>query len=333
MADTQHATRNTQHAALRRLALPTALLIDWLLGEPPNALHPVAWLGRLIGVLERRAPQGRSLAELGYGAGMAAVGIITAILPAVVVERLLKRHWLALPLSAALLKSAFAWHALTRAGVGVRMALEARQIDAARDALRALVSRDTAGLDAALLAAAAIESLAENASDSFVAPLLYYQLFGLPGACGYRAANTLDSMIGYRGRYEYLGKLPARLDDALNLAPARLTALLIVVAAALGGADARGAWAAMRHDHRRTASPNAGYPMSAIAGALGVRLEKVGHYCLNPSGRPPNAADIRAAEWIVSLALGIAAAVSVVIQEIRDWRLEIGDSRGDKMAR
>ena len=196
----------------------------------------------------------------------------------------------------------------------MRIPLEAEHIDAARHALRLLVSRDTAELDAPLLAAAAIESLAENASDSFVAPLLYYGLAGLPGACVYRAANTLDAMLGYHGRYEYLGKLPARFDDLLNLAPARLTALLIVVAAALHGADARGAWLAMRRDHGRTASPNAGYPMAAIAGALGVRLEKVGHYCLNPAGRPPTAADLRDAEQIVSLALGIAAAVVVARQ-------------------
>ncbi|MFL5806869.1 MAG: adenosylcobinamide-phosphate synthase CbiB [Roseiflexaceae bacterium] len=323
MADTQHATRNTQHATLRRLALPAALLIDRLLGEPPDALHPVAWLGQLIGALERRAPRDRPLVELGYGAGVAALACGAAIAPAIMVERLLKRHWLGMPLSAGLLKATFAWQALTRAGASVRIALEAEQLDDARQALRALVSRGTAGLDVALLAAAAIESLAENASDSFVAPLLYYQLLGLPGACAYRAANTLDAMLGYRGRYEYLGKLPARLDDALNLAPARLTALLIVGAAALGGGDAWGAWAAMRRDHGCTASPNAGYPMSAIAGALGVRLEKVGHYCLNPSGRPPGAADIRAAERIVSLALGIAAAIGIVLQ----------GRRGDKVTR
>jgi adenosylcobinamide-phosphate synthase len=321
MIDTQDTTRNMQHATVRRLALPAALLIDWLLGEPPNALHPVAWLGCLIGALERRAPRDRPPAELGYGAGMVVLAGVAVCVPALLVERILKRHWLGLPLGAGLLKATFAWRALTRAGADVRAALETEASDAARQALRALVSRDTAGLDTALLAAAAIESLAENASDSFVAPLFYYQLYGLPGACGYRAANTLDSMIGYHGRYEYLGKLPARLDDLLNLGPARLTGLLIVAAAALGGADARGAWAAMWRDHGRTASPNAGYPMSAIAGALGVRLEKVGHYCLNPGGRPPGAADIRAAERIVSLALGIAAAIGIALQAGQDDKM------------
>jgi adenosylcobinamide-phosphate synthase len=182
--------------------------------------------------------------------------------------------------------------------------------------LRWLVSRDTAALDAPLLAAAAIESLAENASDSVVAPLLAYALAGLPGACAYRAVNTLDAMVGYRGRYEYLGKVPARLDDLLNIAPARLTGLLIVAAAALCGADARQAWRAMWRDHATTDSPNAGYPMAAIAGALGVRLEKAGHYCLNAGGRAPTAEDVRRASWVVGVGVGLASlAASLIIAQ------------------
>ncbi|NJN68054.1 MAG: cobalamin biosynthesis protein, partial [Chloroflexaceae bacterium] len=156
----------------------------------------------------------------------------------------------------------------------------------------------------AAIAAAAIESLAENTSDSVVAPLLAYALGGLPGAFAYRAANTLDAMVGYRGRYEYLGKVPARLDDLLNLVPARLTALLIAAAAVGCSADAPQAWQVMWRDHALTASPNAGWPMAAVAGALGVRLEKMGHYCLNERGRAPTAADIRRAGRVV----GVAAA-------------------------
>jgi adenosylcobinamide-phosphate synthase len=290
--------------------LSSALLIDWLLGEPPNALHPVAWLGGLARALERAAPRGQPAFELCYGAAIAIVASAAAAAPAVAIERMARRRrwrWAGLLGMAVLLKTTFAWRELIEAGATVRRGLESGEIDRAREALRALVSRDTAGLDASLIAAAAIESLAENASDSFVAPLLYYRMFGLPGACVYRAVNTLDAMVGYHGRYEFLGKVPARLDDALNYVPARLTALLIVAAAGLLGADWRGAWRIVREDHGRTASPNAGYPMSAIAGALGVRLEKLGHYRLNESARPPDAADIRRAERIVALALGLAA--------------------------
>jgi len=162
------------------------------------------------------------------------------------------------------------------------------------------------------LSAAAIESLAENASDSFIAPLFYYRLFGLPGAFAYRAVNTLDAMIGYHGRYEFLGKVAARVDDALNVVPARVTALLLVIAARFTRDNARRAWQTMRRDHTRTESPNAGYPMSAMAGALDVRLEKVGHYRLNENGRAPQPRDIRRAARLVSVALVMATAMFVV---------------------
>jgi adenosylcobinamide-phosphate synthase len=212
-----------------------------------------------------------------------------------------------------LFKTMFSWRTLHQAGERVRQPLAAGDLDGAREGLRWLVSRDTAGLDAPLLAAAAIESLAENASDSVTAPLLAYALLGLPGACAYRAVNTLDAMVGYRGRYEYLGKVPARLDDLLNLVPARLTGLLIVAAAALCSADARQAWQTLQRDHAATDSPNAGYPMAAIAGALGVRLEKAGHYCLNASGRKPTAEDLRRASRVVGVGLGVASLAACLL--------------------
>ncbi|NJP05419.1 MAG: cobalamin biosynthesis protein [Chloroflexaceae bacterium] len=171
------------------------------------------------------------------------------------------------------------------------------------------MSRPTDTLDHSLIAAAAIESLAENASDSVTAPLLCYCIGGLPAVWAYRAVNTLDAMIGYRGRYEFLGKLPARLDDLLNLLPARCTALLIIGAAALTRQHAPHAWRIMRAEHQRTASPNAGYPMSALAGALDVRLEKVDHYTLNPQGQPPTVEHLRRANQLIALALAVLVAL------------------------
>lgn len=297
-----------------------AVALDGLAGEPPNALHPVAWFGRFMQTLERRAPRDNARSELVAGALLAMSSIACSVVPALVLDRILhlRRRGglgaLSILTGAAAFKVTFAWRELIRAGETVRRELEAQEPDAARSDLRALVSRDTTGLDMPLLAAAAIESLAENASDSFVAPLLYYQVFGLPGAFAYRAVNTLDAMVGYHGRYEYLGKLPARLDDVLNLIPARLTALLILAAAGLAGADPRRAWAAWRRDHLRTTSPNAGHPMSMMAGALGVRLEKVGHYRLNETGRPPQPDDIRRAARIVCVALGLALGLSALVE-------------------
>jgi adenosylcobinamide-phosphate synthase len=207
-----------------------------------------------------------------------------------------------------ILKLSFSLRNLAASAERIALQLEAGRLVGARSSLRALVSRPTDQLDAAQAASAAIESMAENLSDSLVAPLLYYALFGLPGALAYRAANTLDAMIGYHGEYEELGKAAARLDDALNLLPARLSAFLLVTAAWLGFGDGRTAWSTLRQDHARTQSPNAGWPMSATAGALKVRLGKVGHYELGKSFTDPSPKDIRRAVRLCCAAavLGIA---------------------------
>jgi adenosylcobinamide-phosphate synthase len=174
------------------------------------------------------------------------------------------------------------------------------------------VSRETSTLGAGLVAAAAIESLAENLTDSALAPWLAYACLGASGAAAYRALNTLDSMVGYRGRYEYLGKPAARADDLANLVPARLGALLIAAAAPAGGGSARRAWRTARRDHRRTASPNAGWTMAAMAGALGVTLEKTGHYRLG-DGPEPGPDDLRRAQRVAAAALALGAGVALVL--------------------
>jgi adenosylcobinamide-phosphate synthase len=270
----------------RAATVSAAVVLDWLLGEPPAALHPVVWLGNTITLMERSAPFGIPHQELWYGAAMSTAAVGMALVPALLIEEVLPPY-AAVPLAVVLLTSTLSWRTLLHAGARVQHALERDDLDAARAGLRWLVSRDASHLDSSQIAAAAIESLAENASDSVVAPLCYYSLFGLRGACIYRAINTLDAMIGYRGRYEYLGKVAARLDDLFNLVPARLTGALVVVVAGPRRGALIQAWRTMQRDHHLTASPNAGYPMSALAGALGVCLEKVGHYCLNEQGRAP----------------------------------------------
>lgn len=287
-------------------AIGVAVALDAALGEPPAWLHPVVWLGTLAGRAERQTPDG-AVGQLAYGtalaAGLPALAAAVA-LGAVMVARRMPLPLRVLALGTAL-KPCFSIRALLRAGAEVEMLLAAGEIAAARAGLRALVSRDPSGLGEGLIAAAAIESLAENLTDSVTAPLFAFALFGLPGACAYRAINTLDSMIGYRGRYEWLGKSAARLDDLVNLLPARVTALLIAAAAPLGGGSARDALRVARRDRACTASPNAGWTMAAMAGALGVRLEKRGHYLLNARAREPGAHDIGRARRI---ALGGAAA-------------------------
>ena len=289
------------------LALVLAVAWDVLLGEPPARLHPVVGMGRAIDLALRWSPRGRPPVELLYGAMIALVLPTTCALAAWALLAGLANVPVARVLvEAYLLKSAFALRALGEATLVVRDALRKRDLGAARVALRSLCSRDAARLDAPLVAAAAIESVAENASDSVVAPLLAYLVLGLPGALFYRAANTLDARIGYRGRYEYLGKAAARLDDALNLIPARLTARLLLIAGRREGRDVRRAAAVRARDARRTASPNAGHPMATMAGLLGVQLEKPGVYRLGDAGAPVTAAQVDQA-W--RLTAGAAAAM------------------------
>jgi adenosylcobinamide-phosphate synthase len=297
--------------------LVTALAIDVVLGEPPNALHPVVWMGSLVRALERRAPARGPLAQLAAGALIAVTVPLVFALATVVLLREL-RTWPvgAFAAGALLLSSTFAIRGLGRAARGVRDALAARDLGAARHALRSLCSRDPSALSEPQLVAATVESVAENASDSFVAPLFYYVLFGLPGAVAYRAVNTLDAMIGYRGRYEWLGKTAARLDDAANLLPARITAVLLLAAGALCRAHVKTGWRVLRRDGGKTESPNAGRPMATMAGLLRVQLDKPGHYRLGDAREPLAVTTIDAAWRIVMVCAVLTAACAVAALEV-----------------
>ena len=285
-----------------RRVLALALVLDVLFGEPPAWLHPVVWMGRALDLLERAAPR-TERARGAYGALVALAAPLAWAAAAMAVARFLPWYGQAL-----LLKPTFAGRALLHAAQRVQCELHARRLPEARQTLRSLVSRPTDDLDESLVCAAAIESVAENFVDSWLAPLLMYVLGGLPLAYAYRAANTADAMWGYRTpRYERLGKVAARLDDALNFLPARAGALLLV---ALGGAPSR-AWRMWRTDACRTASPNAGQTMAAAAGALDVRLEKPNHYVLHASGKAPAAEDVARARTLVRRAMVVTGLVCV----------------------
>ena len=307
---------------LDALLLLLAVLLDLTARELPARLHPTVWMGKTITWLQKLAPRRRGRPQLAYG-GLLALSIpafwaVAAILAAWGLRYLDALHpWgdLAYIIGGAiLLKTTFALGMLHRAAARIRSLLNADDLAGARDNMRSLVSRDAAALTPAQAIAATIESVAENSSDSFIGPWLAFALFGLPGAFAYRAVNTLDSMIGYRGDYEYLGKAAARLDDLLNLIPARLTAILLVLGSAvLPGQHFGGAWRIMSRDHSRTASPNAGWPMSTMAGALGVQLEKTGHYILGDANRPLSTQDITRAiqAMYLAAALGLLTALAL----------------------
>jgi adenosylcobinamide-phosphate synthase len=231
-----------------------------------------------------------------------------------------------LALEAGALSTTFALRALLDRARDVQSLLEAGDLEGARAAVgRHLVSRDTSALDEHGVAAATIESVAENLSDGVVAPLLAYALAGLPGAFAYRAANTLDSLWGYRTpEYRELGRHAARFDDALNLVPSRITAAALVKAALfrLGWREARRAFNVWVDEGDFTPSPNAGQPMGAMAGALGVELEKSGEYRLG-SGLPrPEAADIERARGLALLAALLWVGSLLVLLSVRALREE-----------
>jgi adenosylcobinamide-phosphate synthase len=282
-----------------------ALALDLALGEPPRAVHPVVLAGKAIAAAERRAPDD-ARSQRAFGLVLVAFPAAVAALAGTALDRLPSKLLRAVT-SIWMLKTAFALRDLLEAGDRVERSLRRGDTAAARRDLAALVSRDTGGLRSEEIASAAIESLAENLCDSYVAPLLFYRLGGLPAALAYRVVNTADAMVGYRGRYEHLGKAAARLDDVLNWVPARVSALALACGAALRSRRAarRVAGVALR-DHRRTASPNAGWPMSAAAGALDVRLAKPGHYSLNDDARDPGASDIGRARDLVVLSSAVA---------------------------
>jgi adenosylcobinamide-phosphate synthase len=281
-----------------------ALALDWLVGDPPNRFHPVAWMGQGIAWAERRAPRRGPLAEFVYGLGLALGGAAVMGSIGACVERIL----VPVPLLGVwLFKCTFASKSLATAAGEVQQALEANDLDEARRRVSwHLVSRDTSALSAEHVAAATIESVAENTSDGFVAPVFYYLLFGLPGALVYRFLNTADAMLGYHDeRHEWLGKAAARLDDVANFIPARLTALLLLLAAWLNGEEARRGWMIWRRDAGKTASPNAGQPMSAMAGVLGVELEKQSVYRLGEGQRLPPPADIARSVKLMRWTMGL----------------------------
>lgn len=287
------------------VALAIAILVDWRFGDLPNSLHPVVAMGNWIAwtrcqVLKSQNRQYRfvgGLASLllgivvlaGIGWSLERLSLETPFVIAVLVQ-------------AAVLKCTFSIRSLGAASNSVASALHNRDLTLARQQLAYhLVSRDTSQLDESLIAAAAVESVAENTSDSFIAPLIYFVIAGLPGALVYRYVNTCDAMLGYRTpELEWLGKSAARTDDLLNWIPSRATAILMLIVGPasktmLGYSINRiAAMAIWLRDCRLTASPNAGHPMSAAAGLLGIVLEKHEYYRLGQGQSLPTVASIDA---------------------------------------
>lgn len=300
------------------LAVPLALAVDYLLGEPPVAWHPVVWMGKALqwwgDRLAPRVPVARDLKRFWHSALVwIALAAIVFIVSWVAQHLALMLHaFLAAALLALLLKPLLAWRMLHDEVLAVEVAL-GQSLPAGRAQLARLVSRDVSALSAVEVRESAIESLAENLNDSVVAPLFWFALLGLPGAALYRFANTADAMWGYpgmrSGRYwQWAGKWAARADDVLSWVPARITALLLAVVA-------RGLpFASLARQARKTPSPNSGWPMAAMALALNVRLAKPGVYTLHSKGRKAAPLDTRRAARLGMQVVLAMVPVVVVLQ-------------------
>lgn len=306
-----------------------ALLIELMFGYPRSLAraigHPVTWMGKLIGWLDAKLNREDASAETRRRAGAIAVFVLLFVVGiiAFIVEQVLLLLPLGLLAVAIVASSMLSQRSLFMHVADVAAALEERGLEAGREAVAKIVGRDTAALDEAGVARAAIESLAENFSDGVVAPSFFMVLAGLPGAALYKAINTADSMIGHRTpRHADFGRNAAQLDDIVNLPASRLSALLIVAAAALTkGASAAAAWQATWRDGPKHVSPNAGYPEAAMAGALGLALagprsyhgEEAEGAWMGDGRREAGIADIRAALELYGRADGLFIALVFVL--------------------
>jgi len=263
-----------------------ALLLDFLIGDPKTKYHPTAWIGKLIAVLVPFTRNNSPKKEL-FG-GILIVFAVVAIVSTLLVAldfgiSLLTIDIVSLVVSivvgSILLKTTIAIRGMQKHALAVVDALEKDDLDSARNHLSMIVKRNTKHLDKNHISSAVLESVSENTVDGITGPLFYYAIFGLPGAFVYRAINTIDSMVGYKtSLFRNIGWFGANCDTILNYIPSRLTGLVMILSALILGYNWKESFYIMRRDGKKLESPNAGFPIAALAGALGTKLEKINYY-------------------------------------------------------
>ncbi|PIE02755.1 MAG: cobalamin biosynthesis protein [Acidobacteria bacterium] len=308
------------------IVLLLALALDLIFSEPPFVVHPVVWMGKLIDFFKKNIPQSHRVL---YGVFVGLTTILFACSMAWLVG-----VWLGMEniplfvrylLAAYFLKATFAVRCLIDASKEVRLELEADRLDKAREKMAMYVSRDTSELTKEQISSAIIESTSENYVDTILTPMMFYACFGSYGliaAYAFKAASTLDSMVGYkREPFTQVGRFSAKLDDLLNWIPARLSVLFLATAAILvnlfhrksGVPDWLSGLKTAKRDARKTPSPNSGFPMSYIAGALRIKLEKPGYYVLGEHFDDPLPLDIKFTAQITAAASFLTAGASALI--------------------
>jgi adenosylcobinamide-phosphate synthase len=266
------------------VALAGGLGLDLVVGDPTNLYHPVAWLGRFIGYFIPHIKGGSRAREQIKGI-VFAILIVSLAGVSIHLATMVSLYYagaIALTIfSAIILKVTVAVRGMERHAQVIMACIENGDLPGARQNLSMIVRRPTEGLDEQHVLSATIECISESTVDGITGPMFYYSLLGPAGAFAYRAINTLDSMVAYKDNYyRDIGWMSARLDTLANYMPARITAIIMVISARILGADWKNSLGVLQRDHDKTFSPNAGYPMATMAGALRIRLEKIGHYSL-----------------------------------------------------
>ena len=305
-----------------------AFIIDTIIGDPRSRFHPVVLIGKLISFLERLYYREADGDQKKFLCGAILVLLVLFITYDVVagiiyLSYAIPWEWGTMAVEALLLAFTISPKSLAKAGRGIYALLLTNELDKARKAVGWIVGRDTEELDESEVARATVETIAENTVDGVIAPLFFFVIGGVPLAFLYRAANTMDSMIGYKNeKYLYFGRAAAKLDDVANYIPSRLAALLWVAAAAFTRNDAKGAWRIWRRDRRNHASPNSAQTESACAGALGVQLAGPAYYfgeyypkpTIGDALRPIEPQDILRANRMMYVASGFALAWGAAIR-------------------
>jgi len=264
----------------------SALILDFIIGDPKNKFHPTSWIGSLIAkivpVVKNESPKKEKLG------GIILVILVTSIVSTLLVILNLGIQSISIEflgivvsiiVSIILLKTTIAIRGMEKHAMAVMDSLDQNDLDAARNNLSMIVKRNTKNLDKNHVLSGTLESISENTVDGVTGPLFYFSFFGIIGAFVYRIVNTIDSMIGYKTSiFQNVGWFGANCDKVLNYLPARITSVMMVLSALILGHDWKKSYKIMRRDGKNTDSPNAGYPMAALAGALGTQFEKINHY-------------------------------------------------------
>lgn len=277
-------TNSIERILTSMLILALALFIDLAFGEPPDPIHPTVWMGRLISFLKSWAKGGSPKAEKAKGVLLGLATITAFTIPTHIILNVAWKvfgFWGYIVLAALTLKITFSLRGMSFYTMPIALALKEGKVEEAKKWLPFIVRRNPKDLTPSQIISAAVESIGESTVDGVASPLFYFAVFGVPGAVAFRTISTLDSMVGYRDREHInIGWFSASLDTLANYIPARLTALLMILSAAILGMDWRNSWRILKRDRDKTQSVNAGWPMAAMAGALRVQLEKPGFYKL-----------------------------------------------------